>query len=71
MKKKKEGLKITRRQFLKGAAATGIGLALPLKFGVREARAFAQQAHHTADHQPGAHQQDQGQRHLADHQRAA
>jgi len=26
-------MKITRRQFIKGAAATGIGLALPLKFG--------------------------------------
>jgi FtsP/CotA-like multicopper oxidase with cupredoxin domain len=35
-------MKITRRQFLKGAAATGIGMALPLKFGIREARAFAQ-----------------------------
>lgn len=35
-------MKITRRQFLKGAAATGIGLALPLKFGVRSAHAFAQ-----------------------------
>ena len=33
---------ITRRQFLKGAAATGIGLALPLKFGVRRAYPFAQ-----------------------------
>ncbi len=35
-------MKITRRQFLKGAAATGIGLALPLKFGVRSAHAFGQ-----------------------------
>jgi len=34
-------MKITRRQFLKGAAATGIGLALPLKFGVRSAHAYA------------------------------
>jgi spore coat protein A, manganese oxidase len=33
---------ITRRQFLKGAAATGVGLALPLKFGVRSAHAFYQ-----------------------------
>ncbi len=35
-------MKITRRQFLKGAAATGIGMALPLKFGVGTAHAFAQ-----------------------------
>jgi len=32
-------MKITRRQFLKGAAAAGIGLALPLKFGIRSAHA--------------------------------
>jgi len=41
MKKKKEGLKITRRQFLKGAAALGIGAALPLKFGIGNAFAAA------------------------------
>ena len=35
-------MKITRRQFLKGAAVTGVGLALPLKFGVRDAHAFYQ-----------------------------
>jgi FtsP/CotA-like multicopper oxidase with cupredoxin domain len=40
--KKKDGLKITRRQFLKGAAVAGIGMALPLKFGVRSAHAFYQ-----------------------------
>lgn len=34
-------MKVTRRQFLKGAMATGIGLALPLKFGVRGAHAAA------------------------------
>lgn len=35
-------MKISRRQFLKGAAVTGVGLALPLKFGVRDAHAFYQ-----------------------------
>ena len=34
-------MKVTRRQFLKGAMATGIGLALPFKFGVRGAHAAA------------------------------
>jgi spore coat protein A len=34
--------KISRRQFLKGAAAVGVGAALPLKFGVRSAHAFYQ-----------------------------
>ncbi len=34
-------MKITRRQFMKGAAATGIALSLPLKFGVRSAHAYA------------------------------
>jgi spore coat protein A, manganese oxidase len=33
---------ITRRQFLKGAGALGIGMALPLKFGIRDAHAFYQ-----------------------------
>ena len=33
---------ITRRQFIKGAAVTGVALALPLKFGVGTAQAFAQ-----------------------------
>jgi spore coat protein A, manganese oxidase len=44
MKKGKlnDRLKLTRRQFLKSAAVTGIGMALPLKFGVRSAHAFAQ-----------------------------
>jgi spore coat protein A, manganese oxidase len=32
---------ITRRQFIKGAAATGVALGLPLKFGVRSANAYA------------------------------
>ena len=31
--------KITRRQFIKGAAIAGVGMALPLKFGVPSARA--------------------------------
>jgi spore coat protein A, manganese oxidase len=35
-------MKITRRQFLKGTAAVGVGMALPLKFGVGKAHAFAQ-----------------------------
>jgi spore coat protein A, manganese oxidase len=34
-------MKITRRQFLKGTAAVGIGMALPLKFGVKPAMAIA------------------------------
>jgi len=32
-------MNVTRRQFLKGATAAGIGLALPLQFGVRKAHA--------------------------------
>ncbi len=32
-------MNITRRQFLKGAAASGVVLAMPLKFGVRNAHA--------------------------------
>jgi len=35
-------MKITRRQFLKGATIAGVGMALPLKFGVRDAHAFYQ-----------------------------
>jgi len=35
-------MNITRRQLLKGGIAAGIGLALPLKFGVRKAQAFYQ-----------------------------
>ncbi len=35
-------MKITRRQFLKGAAAAGVLLSVPLKFGVRSAHAFYQ-----------------------------
>jgi len=35
-------MKITRRQFIKGAAATGVALSVPLKFGVRSAHAFYQ-----------------------------
>ena len=34
--------KITRRQFIKGAAIAGVGMALPMKFGVRSAQAFYQ-----------------------------
>ena len=34
--------KISRRQFLKGAAIAGVGMALPLKFGVGSAQAFYQ-----------------------------
>jgi spore coat protein A, manganese oxidase len=33
--------KITRRQFIIGAAATGVAMGLPLRFGVRTAHAFA------------------------------
>lgn len=35
-------MKITRRQFLKGALATGVALSVPFKFGVRSAHAFYQ-----------------------------
>ena len=35
-------MKITRRQFLKGAAIAGAGFALPLNFGLRRAYPFAQ-----------------------------
>jgi hypothetical protein len=35
-------MKLTRRQFLKTAAIAGAGLALPLKFSVPRAYAFAQ-----------------------------
>jgi hypothetical protein len=35
-------MKITRRQFLKSAAIAGVGLGMPLKFGVRSAYPFAQ-----------------------------
>ena len=35
-------IKLSRRQFIKGAAVIGAGLALPLKFGVRSAHAFYQ-----------------------------
>jgi spore coat protein A, manganese oxidase len=35
-------MKISRRQFLKGAGALGIGMALPLKFGVKSSHAFYQ-----------------------------
>jgi len=34
--------RISRRQFVKGAAVVGVGLALPLKFGVRSSHAFYQ-----------------------------
>ena len=34
--------KVTRRQFLKGATIAGVGMALPMKFGVRSAHAFYQ-----------------------------
>jgi spore coat protein A, manganese oxidase len=40
-RKGKKFMKITRRQFIKGAAATGVALSLPLKFGVRSANAYA------------------------------
>jgi spore coat protein A len=35
-------MNFTRRQFIKGAAILGAGMALPLKFGVRSAHAFYQ-----------------------------
>ena len=35
-------MKISRRQFIKGAAVLGAGMALPLKFGVGSAHAFYQ-----------------------------
>ena len=34
--------KLSRRQFLKGAAIAGAGMALPLKFGVRDSYAYYQ-----------------------------
>jgi spore coat protein A, manganese oxidase len=34
-------MKISRRQFIKGAAAAGVALALPLKFGVKSAQGYA------------------------------
>jgi len=41
MKTRREGPKSTRRQFLRSAAAAGVGLALPVKFSVRSALAVA------------------------------
>ena len=35
-------IKLTRRQFIKTTAIAGAGMALPLKFGVRNAHAFYQ-----------------------------
>lgn len=35
-------MKISRRQFLKGAAIAGVGMSLPLKFGIKDAHAFYQ-----------------------------
>jgi spore coat protein A len=35
-------IKLSRRQFLKGAAIAGVGMTLPLKFGVKSAHAFYQ-----------------------------
>ena len=35
-------IKLTRRQLLKGAAVLGAGMALPLKFGIKDAHAFYQ-----------------------------
>ena len=35
-------LRLSRRQFLKGAAIAGVGMALPLKFGIKDAHAFYQ-----------------------------
>ncbi len=34
--------RISRRQFIKGAAAAGVGMALPLKFAVKDVHAFYQ-----------------------------
>ncbi len=45
-------MKVTRRDFLKGAIATGIGLALPLKFGVGSAHAAANSTQLTKWAQP-------------------
>ena len=42
MEQKEERLKLTRRQFLKGAAVAGVALAMPMKFGMRRAHAFSQ-----------------------------
>jgi spore coat protein A, manganese oxidase len=42
MGQKQERLKLTRRQFLKGAAVAGVALAMPMKFGMRRAHAFSQ-----------------------------
>jgi spore coat protein A, manganese oxidase len=38
----KMDVKLSRRQFLKGVAIAGAGMALPLKFGVRDSYAFYQ-----------------------------
>ena len=38
----KMDVKLSRRQFLKGAAIAGAGMALPLKFGVRDSYAYYQ-----------------------------
>jgi hypothetical protein len=35
----KMDVKLSRRQFLKGAVIAGAGMALPLKFGVRDSYA--------------------------------
>ena len=38
----KMDVKLSRRQFLKGAVIAGAGMALPLKFGVRDSYAYYQ-----------------------------
>ena len=45
-------MKITRRQFIKGTAVVGVGMALPLKFGVRQAMAAANSPQLTKWFQP-------------------
>jgi FtsP/CotA-like multicopper oxidase with cupredoxin domain len=45
-------MKITRRQFIKGAAAAGVMLSVPFKFGVGTAQAFANSGNLTKWAQP-------------------
>lgn len=45
-------MKITRRQFIKGAAATGVALSVPFKFGGGTAHAFANSGNLTKWAQP-------------------
>ena len=41
-RERRQNMRVTRRQFLKGAVITGAGFALPIGFGIRSAYPFAQ-----------------------------